>query len=297
MNAAENAVTVNGINDAQLEGQLAAHDPVMIDLEQQLAQAVAAGKSQRPILAKIERHRRETQRAALGRLAQVFDAFEFRDGVLSSAAMRSRPKELGACLKDREWATLQELDLASADHADLKGKAGEFFNSLPLLHTVLNLNPRLMPEVPCPRITRASMPQVDVGKLAQLFPGLRHLGFTFLTDPLPFWSHPFIEALESVTIRELTWSKGTLSTRSSFMHDAFVEWVEFGPPLQRLELPEEELMSHGELYGLQELFAAARRKGAEIIVTGSTSTEEHRGRRGSRLTRLGWSERTEPIGW
>ena len=96
---------------------------------------------------------------------------------------------------------------------------------------------------------------------------MRELTFNFLTDPLPFWSHPFIEALDAVTIRELTWKHGTLTTGAGFMHDAFVDWIDFGPPLQRMELPEDELMSAGELYGLQDLLAAARRKGAEVIVT------------------------------
>ena len=213
-----------------------------------------------------------------------------------SAKLRRRPKELAECLKEPQWATLQQLDLASNDLPELKGKTAELFNSMPLLHALENLNPRLLPEAPCPRITSVSLPQIDVTRLAQSFPGLRALTFDFLTDPLPFWGHPFIEALESVTIRELTWSKGTLTSRAGFMHDAFVEWIDFGPPLQRMELPEDELVSSGELYGLQELLAAARRKGAEVVVTPpSQEVEQWRGR--PRMSRPGWSGRAEPHAW
>lgn len=242
-------------------------DEVLVDLQQQVAAAELTGKSPRALLARIERLKKERERASLGKLAQLFDTSEFRDGVLFSAKLRRRPKDFAESLKEPQWATLQRLDLAEIEHPELKGRTAEFFNSMPLLDTVEELNPRLLPEAPCPRVTRVSMPQIEIARLAQAFPALRHLSFDFLTDPLPFWGHPFIEALESVSVRDLTWSKGTLTTRAGFMHDAFVEWIEFGPPLQRMELPEDELVSEGELYRLQDLMAAARRKGAEVIVT------------------------------
>ncbi len=100
-----------------------------------------------------------------------------------------------------------------------------------------------------------------------------------------------------MTIRDLTWSQGTLTTRGGrFAHDAFAEWVDLGPPLQRMELHEDELMSAGELYGIQDLLAAARRRGAEVIVTppspeAQRERERHRHRdRSQPFSRSGWTE-------
>ncbi len=238
-----------------------------IGMNEVVATAQLTGRSARAMVAQLERLKKERERTALGRLAKLFDTYEFRDEVLFSAKLRRKSKELSECLNEPEWATLQKLDLSSIDHPELKGRSAEFVNSMPLLETLENLNPRLLPEAPCPRITSVSMPQIDITRLAAGFPGLRTLSFDFLTDPLPFWGHPFIGALDAVTLRNLTWKQGTLTTRGGFMHSAFVEWIDFGPPLQRLELPEDELLSSGELYGLQELLAAARRRGAEVVVT------------------------------
>ena len=146
-------------------------DEVVVDLQKQVAAAQLTGKSTRATVAQLERLKKEKERTALGRLARLFDTYEFRDDVLFSAKLRRRPKEFSQCLNDPQWATLQQLDLASIDLPELKGRTAAFFNSMPLLNTLENLNPRLLPEVPCPRITRVSMPQVEVNDLARGFRG------------------------------------------------------------------------------------------------------------------------------
>lgn len=259
----------------------------VLDRERQLAEAVESGKSPRVILKQLERIRLERQKIALGELGRIFDHHEFRDGVLSKATLKRRPKGIGDLLNEPQWASLEELDLASLDHAELHGRTGAFFNSMQKLHTVDNLNSRLLPEVPCPRITTLSVSQVDPSRLATLFPELRTLRFSYLTDPLRFWSHPFIESLDSVTVGDLTWSSGTLTARAGYIHGAFVEWVELGPPLVRMELEEDQLLCTGEKPRMQNLFAAARRKGAEIVLTGSPPMREYSSR-SSRLPH--WSE-------
>ena len=237
------------------------------ETEKQLELEVAGGRASGLIIRKLARLKKERQRAALGRLARVFDVYEFRDEVLFRARLRRRPHELADCLDDPQWATLQHLDLASGNLPELEGRTGAFFNSLPQLRSLADLQPHLIPEVPCPQITTLSIQETPVDRLAQAFPKLRALEFVdYLRDALAFWGHPFIQQLESVTVRSLNWSQGRLSTRGSFGHHAFVNWVESGPPLKQLELPENEYFSAGELYGLRELLAAARRKGAEVIL-------------------------------
>ncbi len=236
------------------------------ELEKSLELEVAGGRAPRSTVGKLERLKKERHRAMLGRLAKVFDAYEFRDDVLFSARLRRRSRELAECLDDPQWATLQQLEFASGSFPELEGRLGAFINSLPQLHTLAHLQPRLLPEVPCPRITTVSLPEAPVERLAQVFPALRSLEFDHLRDALAFWGHPFIEKLESVTVRSLTWSQGKLITRAGLGHDAFLEWIEAGPPLTHLELSEDDILSAGELYGLRELLAAARKKGAEVIL-------------------------------
>ncbi|MDP2276438.1 MAG: hypothetical protein Q8N23_25855 [Archangium sp.] len=247
-------------------------EQVMVsEQERSLELEVAGGHATRSTLGKLERLRKERQRASLGRLARLFDDYEFRDEMLFSARLRRRAGELVQCLDDPQWATVQLLDLASGSFPALEGKMGAFFNSLPQLHTVTRLQPRLLPEVPCPRITSVSLPAAPLDRLAAAFPGLRSLEFVdHLRDARAFWAHPFIDKVESVTVRSLTWSQGKLTTRAGLARDAFVEWVESGPPLTHMELSEDDILSAGELYGLRELLAAARRKGAEVILMPSS---------------------------
>jgi hypothetical protein len=258
-----------------MNAEMFAVNDVVADRERQLADAVDSGKSQRVILKQLEKLRAERQRLALGELSRIFDDYEFREGALVKARLKRRPKGIGELLNEPQWASLEELDLGSLDHQELHGKTGAFFNSLQKLQTVANLNSRLLPEVPCPRITTLSASQVDPDRLASLFPELRTLGFSYLTDPLRFWSHPFIESLDSVTVGALTWSNGTLTSRAHYLHGAFIEWVELGPPLVRLELEEDHLLGSGEKPRMQELFAAARRKGAEIVLKESPPMREY----------------------
>ncbi len=237
------------------------------ETEQNLELEVAAGNAPRAVVAKLQRLKKERQRATLGRLAKVFDVYEFRDEVLFSARLKRRSRDLAECIDDPQWATLQHLDLASGSFPELEGRTAAFFNGLPQLQSLANLQPRLLPREPCPRITTLSMHETPVSQLAEAFPGLRSLEFVdSLRDALAFWGHPFIQKLESVSVRSLTWSQGKLTSRSGFSHYAFADWIEAGPPLTHMELTEDDFFSPGELYALRELLAAARRKGAEVIL-------------------------------
>lgn len=225
------------------------------------------GRLTRTQLAKLERTKKQQEHASLGRLAKLFDRYEFRDGVLFSAKLRRRPKGLEEYLNDPQWATLQRLDLGMGHSAELVGRAGALFNSMPLLHTIENLDPRLIPEVPCRRITAVSMWSAPMVQLAEVFPCLRELEFTgYLLDPHEFWGHPFTETLESVTLSPLTWSKGKLTARGGHLHHDCVSWIELGPAISRMELSEDEFARTTELYELRDLFAAARQKGAEVVL-------------------------------
>jgi hypothetical protein len=237
------------------------------EMMKHLEHEIAEGRGTRTMAAKLERLKRERQQLQLGRLARLFDRSEFRDDVLYSARLRGRPKTLAECLEDPQWATIQRLDLVEASLPELEGRSGAFFNSMPLLTTLENLHPRLLPEAPCPRITSLSMPHMPVAPLAAAFPALRSLEFVnSIADPGPLWADPFIRALDSMTLRSLTWSQGILTARAGFSRDAFVAWIENGPPLTRMEVCEDELLESGELYGLQDFLAAVRRKGAEVVL-------------------------------
>lgn len=237
---------------------------VLVDEVALLEQQVQAGGATRAVRARLERLKRERDRDSLGVLAKAFDDFEFRDGVLYRARLRPRAKLLDfAGLPP--WTTLQVLEVG---HNPLEGVfVGAFLNACPALHTVLGLRARQFPEVPCPRITCLELEMSEVPEvLAERFPSLRDLQLEYVFDAVAFWSQPFIQGLETVRLRSLTWAKGTLRTGHFFSPDGFVEWIEAGPALRRMELGENELVESGELYGLLEVLAAARRKGAEIVV-------------------------------
>lgn len=242
--------------------QLVATDELAM-LEQQVKEAGATPR----LLARIERIKHSHDREALGGLAKVFDDFEFREGVLYRARLRPRAK-VADFSEAPPWATLQALDLGRNGLPGLD--PGAFFNSRPALHTVHRLPPQALPAVPCPRITAVSITgEADPSLLEERFPALRSLCLEFVHDAKAFWSHAFIQRLESVSLRSLTWSKGTLRTSNRFSPDAFIEWIDSGPELRRMELPEDELVQAGELYLLLDVLAAARRRGAEVVVVPS----------------------------
>lgn len=224
------------------------------------------GRLTRTQLAKLARTKRQQEHVSLGRLAKLFERYEFRDGVLFSATFRRWLKGLEECLNDPQWATLQQLDLASSHAGELVGRTGALFNSMPLLQTIENLDARMIPEVPCPSITSVSMWSAPIAQLAEAFPCLRELEFSaFHTDPREFWGNPFTETLETVTLSPLTWSKGKLTARDGQLHSGYASWVEFGPAISRMELSEDEFAGT-ELYEQRDVFAAARHKGAEVVL-------------------------------
>lgn len=238
--------------------------PTATDELAMLEQQVKDGGATPRLLERIERLKHHRDRETLGGLAKLFEDFEFRDGVLYRARLKTRAK----VVEFREalhWATLQELDLGSNELAGLL--PGAFLNSLPALHTLQRLSVRAFPEEPCPGVTALRLTdEPDPSLLGERFPSLRALCLDYVRDAKLFWSHPFIQRLESVTLRSMTWANGTLRTSDGFIPDAFLDWIDFGPELRRMELPEDDLVQTGELYGLLEVLAAARRRGAEVVI-------------------------------
>jgi hypothetical protein len=229
-----------------------------------LQQRVNDGTATRGMKSRLERLKKQQERESLGRLFKLFDAYEFRDGALFRVRLR-RSRGVAAYVAEPQWSTVQVLDLNG--HLLDGVPSAEFINSLPALHTLQGLSLRVMPRSPCPRITALGVtsdcaPEV----LAATFPSLRTLSVEYLHDAQRFWSNEFIRALERVTICPLTWTADTLRVNEMFGLEEYVESIDFGPPLKRLELLEDVLLEGGDLYRMGPALAAARRKGAEVIV-------------------------------
>jgi hypothetical protein len=237
---------------------------VMIDELTTLEQRVQDGTATRGMKSRLERLKKRRERESLGSLAKLFDAHEFRDGVLYRARLR-RLRNPVPYVAEPQWSTVQVLNLNG--HRLDGVPSADFLNSLPALHTLHGLTMRTMPQSPCPGIRELEVssnaaPEV----LATMFPNLRKLIVEYLYDAQLFWSHEFIRGLEQVTICPLTWTRDTLRANALYGLSEYVEAIDFGPPLKRLELLEDVLLEGGDLYRVGPALDAARRKGAEVIV-------------------------------
>lgn len=229
----------------------------LINLERE----VSEGRASPGLLRRLERLRRKNEKAALGPLARTLSGYEFRDDVLHTARLRDT-KYLGECAKDAQWATVEVLDLGWNSLKRLGIATSDFLAAMPLLHT-LSIHAAQVPERPCPAITTLSVTgALEIAVIADRFPGLTTLELDYLSRPAEFWAHPFAQQLESITLGSLTWAEDVLRLRPG--GSSSVEWITQGPALRRLEVQEEDL---GEgLWDLQQLFDAARRKGAEVVL-------------------------------
>lgn len=233
---------------------------------------VLEGRGTPALLRRIERLERKHENTALGRLVKVLDTWEFRDGVLHTARLRDSTKHLADCLGDPHWATVQVLELrwnklkVLADTSDLLA-------SMPLLHT-LTLGRAPIPALPCPRITKLTLPDAPIALIAERFPGLKVLELEYTTEPAALWQHPFLHGLESISVGQLTWTKDVVRLKTQHYSDD-TRCLEHGPALRRFEVQEEELLGEGG-WELQELFQAARRKGAEVVLLPEAAPGETR---------------------
>ncbi|MDP1828712.1 MAG: hypothetical protein Q8L48_35940 [Archangium sp.] len=230
----------------------------LINLERE----VSEGNASPAVLRRLERLRHKNEKATLGLLAKALSSYEFRDDVLHTARLRDT-KYLAECAKDAQWATVEVLDLGWNSLKRLGIATSDFLASMPLLHTLL-IQAAQVPERPCPSITTLRLTgDLEIAVIAERFPGLTTLELDYVSQPAELWAHPFAQQLESVTVGSLTWKEDVLFLRPG--GSSSVEWIAQGPALRRLEVQEEEL--HDErLWDLQQLFDAARRKGAEVVL-------------------------------
>jgi hypothetical protein len=227
-----------------------------------LERKVSEGGGSPGVLRRLERLKRKNEKDTLGLLARALYAYEFRDDVLHTARLRDT-KYLGECAKDPRWATVEVLDLGWNALKRLGIPTSDFLASMPLLHT-LSLQPSQVPERPCPGITTLSVTgDVDIGVIAERFPGLTTLELRYVSELTELWAHPFVQQLESITLGSLTWAGGVLRLGDGGSSSA--GWIAQGPALRRLEVQEDEL-GGDRLWDLQDLFDAARRKGAEVVL-------------------------------
>lgn len=238
-----------------------------------LEQAVNEGRGTPALLRRIERLERKHQNAALGRLVKMLQTWEFRDGVLHTARLRDSTKHLADCLGDPQWATVQVLDLGW-NKLKVLADTSDLLASMPLLHT-LTLGRAPMPALPCPRITKLTVDDEPIALIAERFPGLRVLELVHTSEPTELWQHPFLFRLESLSVGELVFTKDIVRLGGRYSGSE-VRCLEQGPVLRRFEVPEEALLDEGRCWDLQELFEAARRKGAEVVLLPEAEPREVR---------------------
>jgi hypothetical protein len=241
-------------------------DLIRLELE------VLEGRATPASLRRLARLRRKHENAALGRLVKVLDTWEFRDGVLHTARLRDSTKQLADCLGDRQWATVQVLELGW-NKLKVLGGTSDLLSSMPLLHT-LTLGRAPMPVLPCPHITKLTVPDASIALIAERFPGLRVLELEYTSEPAALWQHPFLYGLDSISVGQLTWTKDVVRLKTRHYSDD-TRCLEHGPALRRFEVQEEELLGEGG-WELQELFQAARRKGAEVVLLPEAEPREAR---------------------
>ena len=230
----------------------------LINLERE----VSEGNASPGALRRLERLKHKNEKDTLGLLAKALHSYEFRDDVLHTARLRDS-KYLGECAKDPRWATVEVLDLGWNSLKRLGLTISDFLASMPLLHT-LSLQADQVPERPCPGITTLNVSgELAIEIIAERFPGLTTLELDHVRRPSALWAHPFAEQLESITLGSLTWTGNVLRVRHA--GSSSVQWIAQGPALRRLEVQEEEL-GHDRVWDLQELFDAARRRGAEVVL-------------------------------
>lgn len=232
----------------------------LINLERE----VSEGRDTPALLRRLERLKRKHQKDALGRVAKALQGYEFRDDVLHTAHVRDG-KHLGECAKDPQWATVEVLDLGWNTLRGLGIPISDFLDAMPLLHT-LSIRAAQLPERPCPGIATLSVTgEVTLALLAERFPGINKLELGFISRPEDLWAHPLVGQLESITLGALTWTEDVLRLRPG-QATAYAEWIAKGPPLRRLEIQEEDVFGSQAACDLQELFDAARRKGADVVL-------------------------------
>jgi len=230
-----------------------------------LEQQVKDGTAPRGVNARMIRLRKRREKELLGPLAKLLETYEFREGMLFSGRLRRRPKRFESLLEAPQWSTIRVLDLNG--HEPDPETLASLLNALPALDTLRGVYGSSLPDVACPRVTELELrsdPAPD--ELAVSFPNLRKLRVSSPSEPERFWSHPFILGLESVTIDSLTWTGGTLRADDCSWLDHLLGSITFGPALKRMELAEDAVLHGGEFFGLGEALAAARLKGAEIVV-------------------------------
>lgn len=246
-----------------------------------------AGRGNEQTRRRIAQLVRKHSRRLLGPLAQVLEQVEFRRGVPHAAALKRLAKNLPGCLDDPGWANLAALDLSGCRLPWLIGRTAAFINSRPALK-VVRLDRNQFPEAPCPRVLRASIGSAPISALGETFPALRELAVSRLyTDPAEFWRVPVLHTLESVTLTSdfanvqlLTWTRDKLRLHGGGVDGYLAEWVSAGPAFKRLELPESTLYAERSIYGrgepsdIHEIIAAARGRGAEIVLV-HTFEDEH----------------------
>lgn len=233
----------------------------LINLERE----VAEGRGTPALQRRLDRLKRKHEKEVLGRLAKALHRYEFRDGVLHTAVAREG-KHLAECARDPQWATVEVLELAES--RTLKGLGmplSDFLATMPLLHK-LSLRAEELPERPCPGITTLEVHGVvPIPVIAELFPGLEALELSFINRPEDLWAHPLVGQLESITVGSLTWT-GDVVLHRPHGGNAYAEWIAKGPPLRRLEIREDYLFGTEAGRDFQELFDAARLKGADVVL-------------------------------
>lgn len=211
----------------------------------------------------------ERRRRLLGSLADLIGNAVFRGDQLVGGALRFRAASFQACLDHPQWRSLEVLDLQWRSSKALA--LGAFINGLPALQELKGLWRQMLPEVPCPRVTRLGAMGVPVKDLARLFPAVRSLELQNPCEsPEAFWSDRFVQRLESLRLTaahgaaELWWSKDVLTAvRPGFLDQkAEVAWIAAGPLLRRFEFGEDTHPSEFGWYEAGLLVDVARRRGA-----------------------------------
>lgn len=232
----------------------------------------ARGERNPAIEARLEQLTRRHLKDLLGPLHKVLEDVHFDEhGELVQARLRAARKEVPD-LDDRRWHSLHTLDVARGASAWLFGPGGQFdrfINALRSLTTLHGLSRRAhWPATPCTRVEHLEVSGVDFDVLFDTFPAARTVTWNgFGVRP---WSHPRLAQLERFSLGDqwahsLSWSKGVLRVNQLPSLDA-LEWIAAGPPLERLELEERRFDWEGLAYDLRDVFAAARARGAQVVV-------------------------------